>query len=153
MSKLVRGASVPLFDRLSSRHADSSESRQLLSPEELQASIGRELSRLLNTRSRLGPAEFIEESGTTIDYGIPDVSALASGSQSDLDMIGSAVAVAVRHYEPRLNEVKVKVLPAAERNGARLHIGGTVRIGLKPRQLSFELPLDPRAGGGDGKAA
>jgi type VI secretion system protein ImpF len=149
MSELVRGASVPLFDRLSSRHEASGDMHQLLSPEELQASIGRELSRLMNTRSRLTPAEFLQGTGTAIDYGIPDFLALSARSQAQAELLQSTVALAVGQYEPRLKDVTVKVFPGAgPGNSATLVIGGTVKIGMKLRQLNFELQLDQRTGDG-----
>jgi len=147
MSELVRGASVPLFDRLTSRHEGRGDIRQLLSPEELQASIGRELGRLMNTRSRLTPREFLNGTGTTVDYGIPDFLALSARSQADTDLLQEVVALAVTRYEPRLKGTTVQVLPAAKPgSGATLMIGGTVKIGMKLRQLNFELQLDQRTG-------
>jgi type VI secretion system protein ImpF len=147
MSELVRGASVPLFDRLSSRHETTGDMRQLLSPEDLQASIGRELSRLMNTRSRLTPAEFVQGTGTAIDYGIPDFLALSARSQAQADLLESTVALAVKQYEPRLKDVTVKVFPGpGPGSNATLMIGGTVKIGMKLRQLNFELQLDQRTG-------
>ena len=123
--------------------------RQLLSPEDLQASIGRELSRLMNTRSRLTPAEFVEGTGTAIDYGIPDFLALSARSQAQADILQSTVALAVRQYEPRLNDVTVKVFPGSgPGDKATLVIGGTVKIGMKLRQLNFELQLDQRTADG-----
>jgi type VI secretion system protein ImpF len=121
--------------------------RQLLSPEDLQASIGRELSRLMNTRSRLTPAEFLQGTGTAIDYGIPDFLALSTRSQAQADLVQSTVRLAVSQYEPRLKDVTVNVFPAAgPGNNATLVIGGTVKIGMKLRQLNFELQLDQRTG-------
>lgn len=147
MSELVRGSSVPLFDRLSSVEASDRNRHQLLTPEQLEASIGRELSRLMNTRSRLTPSEFAASTGTTIDYGIPDISAFSPKSHADLDLLQSTIRQAVNHYEPRLNDVTVKAFPAASSGAAAtLLIGGTVSIGLKLRQLNFELQLDPRQG-------
>jgi type VI secretion system protein ImpF len=119
----------------------------LLTPEQLEASIGRELSRLMNTRSRLKPSEFAASTGTTLDYGIPDISALSPKSHPDLDLLQSTIRQAVNHYEPRLKDVTVKAFPASgARSSATLLIAGTVTIGLKLRQLNFELQLDQRQG-------
>jgi type VI secretion system protein ImpF len=145
MSELVRGSPVPLFDRLSSVQGSDGSRHQLLTPEQLELSIGRELSRLLNTRSPLKPSEFSGSTGTTIDYGIPDISALSPKSHPDLDLLQSTIKQAVNHYEPRLKDVTVKAFPAVSGGGAAtLLIGGTVTVGLKLRQLNFELQLDQR---------
>lgn len=147
MSELVRGSPLPLFDRLSSAEGSEGNRRQLLTPEQLELSIGRELSRLLNTRSRLSPSEYASSTGTTLDYGIPDISALSPKSHPDLDLLQSTIRQAVNQYEPRLQDVTVKAFPATgARSSATLLIGGTVTIGLKLRQLNFELQLDQRPG-------
>jgi type VI secretion system protein ImpF len=154
MSELVRGASVPLFDRLSARYEATGDMRQLLSPEDLQASIGRELSRLMNTRSRLTPTEFLLGTGTAIDYGLPDFQALSARSQAHSDLLQSMVTLAVGQYEPRLKDVSVKVFPSpGPGSNATLVIGGTVKIGMKLRQLNFELQLDQRTGDTAAEAA
>lgn len=148
MSELVRGSSIPLFDRLSSVEVSERSRHQLLTPEQLEASIGRELSRLMNTRSRLKPSEFSSSTGTTIDYGIPDISALSPKSHPDLELLQSTIRQAVNHYEPRLKDVTVKAFPAGGGGrAATLLIGGTITVGLKLRQLNFELQLDQRPNG------
>jgi len=149
MSELVRGSSIPLFDRLSSLEGAGGNRHQLLTPEQLEVSIGRELSRLMNTRSRLKPSEYAASTGTTLDYGIPDISALSPKSHPDLDLLQATIRQAVNHYEPRLRDVTVKAFPATRGGGgATLLIGGTVTIDLKLRHLNFELQLDQPPGGG-----
>jgi len=144
MSELVRGSPVPLFDRLSSAQGSDGSRQQLLTPEQLEVSIGRELSRLMNTRSRLSPSEFAASTGTTLDYGIPDISALSPKSHPDLDLLQATVKQAIHHYEPRLNGVTVKAFPSVHGGAATLMISGNVSVGLKLRQLNFELQLDQR---------
>ena len=110
-------------------------------------SIGRELSRLMNTRSRLTISEFAQNGGTTLDYGVPDISALSPRSDADLELLQATVRQAVIFYEPRLKDVTIKAFRAADSgNSATLLIGGTVTVDLKLRQLNFELQLDPRQG-------
>lgn len=119
----------------------------MFTPEQLELSIGRELSRLMNTRSRLSISEFAENAGTTLDYGVPDISALSPRSDADLELLQSAVRQAVSFYEPRLKDVTIKAFrPTDSGNSATLLIGGTVTVDLKLRQLNFELQLDPRQG-------
>ena len=144
MSELIRGALVPLFDRMSS--ADGGlKADQMLTPDELESSIARDLSRLLNTRSRLSCAEFLTQTGTTIDYGMPDISALSSKSQSDLGLLQSVVGHSIACFEPRLKQVEVKAFASSQfAGGVVLIISGVVSIGLMLRQLNFELQLDQR---------
>lgn len=145
MAELIRGASIPLFERL--QGGDTRQFGQIMSPAQLELSIGRELSRLLNTRSRLVMREFLGSSGTTLDYGIPDVSALSSRSQSDLDLLQSAITKAIAMYEPRLKNVVVRTAASATDATTRVVISGAVTIDMKLKPLSFELQLDPRHGG------
>ena len=144
MSELQRGSFVPLFDRLSS--ADTSiKNQQQLNPEQLEYSIALDLSRLLNTRSRLLASDFIAQVGTTLDYGMPDISALSPKSESDLTLLQGLVTHAIQCFEPRLKQVVVKAF-ASEKfaGGVVLIISGVVTIGLMLRQLNFELQLDQR---------
>lgn len=144
MSELVRGSSVPLFDRLAAGDAASSNASWLLLPEQLQASISRELSRLFNTRSRLAPSEFHQNSGTVIDYGVPDFSALYARRGDDVELLESALAQAVTLFEPRLTNVSVKVQALVNRaDAATVTVGGDVMIGLKAQRVSFELEMNP----------
>lgn len=144
MSELTRGVFVPLFDRLSS--ADTSiKTEQLLSPEQLEYSIARDLSRLLNTRSSLLAADFVAQAGTTLNYGMPDISALSPKSESDLALLQGLVAHAIQCFEPRLKQVEVQASASAKfAGGVVLIISGVVTIGLMLRQLNFELQLDQR---------
>ena len=144
MAELARGSGVPLFDRLS--QTDAVTQGQLLTPQQLELSIARELSRLLNTRSRLTVSEFSLASGT-LDYGIPDVSSLSPRSQQDMERLQESVAHAVRCYESRLKNVKVKAFSISSGQGATMVISGEVTIQMKLQPMSFELQLDARHGG------
>lgn len=147
MSELIRGYSAPLFDRLSSAGGLVEAGNSLLTPTQLDASIGRELSHLLNTRSRLTASEFFLSTGSCIDYGVPDSSALSPNSSSDLELLQSTVKQAINYYEPRLNNVTVKAFSTSyPKTTTMLVISGTVTIGLKFRQLNFELQLDSQQG-------
>lgn len=147
MSELVRGSSVPLFDRLAGGAAANENASWLLLPEQLQASISRELSRLFNTRSRLPPSEFHNNSGTVIDYGVPDFSALYARRGDDVALLESALAQAVTLFEPRIQNVSVKVQSVADRaDAAFVQVAGDVTIGLKPQRVSFELEMNPSSG-------
>jgi type VI secretion system protein ImpF len=144
MSELVRGSSVPLFDRLASSEGRGGVGAFLLLPEHLEASIARELSRLFNTRSRLMPSEYAQSTGTVIDYGIPDFSALSPRHAQDRELLEASLKQAVVFYEPRLQNVSVKVAAVPQRGDkALVTVSGDVTIGLKAQRVSFELGLEP----------
>lgn len=144
MAELVRGVSVPLFDRFSPIRFKNESASRLLTPEQLQESVATELARLMNTRSALTVAEFLQCAGTTLDYGLPDVGFLSPRSRSDLDVLESVVRRAIRCFEPRLQDVKVSAVSSPSLVGKPfVSISGLVSIGLKLRQLNFELHIDP----------
>ncbi len=143
MSELVRGSSVPLFDRLALNDEQMGEGAFLLLPEHLEASIGRELSRLFNTRTRLAPSQYGQSTGTVIDYGIPDFSALSPRRGDDLELMQNALLQAIRHFEPRLSNVTVSVGAVPGRgHSAQVRVGGDMVIGLKQQRVGFALELD-----------
>jgi type VI secretion system protein ImpF len=143
MTELVRGASAPLFDRLSSESPVGAGALLLL-PEQIEASIARELSRLFNTRSRLMPSEYHLNTGTVIDYGIPDYSALSPRRGEDRALLEAALQTAVSLFEPRMRNVSVKVVPVPDRgHAATAAVSGDVVIGLKTQRVSFALDLNP----------
>lgn len=142
MSDLIRGASAPLFDRLGAE-AESTSASWLLLPEQLQESIGRELARLFNTRARLPPSEFMHGTGTVLDYGIPDFSALSTRHADDIVLLEAALTQAITFFEPRLQKASVKIFPIPHRaSSAVAQIEGEVTIGLKAQRVTFELQID-----------
>jgi len=144
MSELVRGSSVPLFDRLASGERPQGAGAFLLLPEQLEASVARELSRLFNTRCRLAPSAMSESTGTTIDYGIPDFSALSPRNDEDRTLIEKALVQSVGFYEPRMRNVAVKVSEVPGRGDkAVAAVSGDLTIGLKSQRVSFALNLNP----------
>jgi type VI secretion system lysozyme-like protein len=143
MAELVRGASGPLFDRLAAGSLHESADGTFLTAAQLQASIAYELARLLNTRSARQMGEFSTCTGTTIEYGVPDIGFLSPQSRSDLDTLETAIKQAVEFFEPRLRQVRIK----AEMNerpggGPNVVIEGMVSVGLKLRPMNFELQLE-----------
>ena len=144
MSELVRGSSVPLFDRLASSEGPQGVGAFLLLPEQLEASVARELSRLFNTRSRIAPSAMSESTGTAIDYGIPDFSALSPRNDEDRVLIEKALVQAIGFYEPRMRNVAVKVSEVPGRGDTAVAtVSGDLSIGLKPQRVSFSLNMNP----------
>jgi type VI secretion system protein ImpF len=144
MSELVRGSSVPLFDRLASSEGPQGAGAFLLLPEQLEASVARELARLFNTRSRIAPSAMSQSTGTTIDYGIPDFSALSPRNDEDRALIEKALVQAIGFFEPRMRNVAVKVSEVPGRGDTAVAtVSGDLTIGLKPQRVSFSLNMNP----------
>lgn len=135
MPAIVSGSPMPLFDRLA-----ASGEAQLPGADALRASIARELTRLLNTRSRLTFDEFAESDGTVIDYGVPDFSDRSLHSGPDRDAIAASIARAISLFEPRLVNVGVAfAFPAAHAQRAILTISAQMRAGQSVTHVAFEL--------------
>lgn len=144
MSDLVRSAPAPLFDRLCAQDEGAGSA---LDARGLQASIGRELGRLLNTRCGLTLAQFADCTGTVLDYGVPDFTALSPRSGADMELLRSAVERAIALFEPRLMHTEVKLGgQGVHPERARIHIAGAVRMGLALRRIELDMDLNLRDG-------
>ncbi|WP_028311598.1 type VI secretion system baseplate subunit TssE [Derxia gummosa] len=142
MPAALPAAPMPLFDRLCSD--DETADGAVLDARGLRQSLAGELSRLLNTRSRLGLAEYADKAATVLDYGLPDFSALSARSADDLAALRDAIAHAIRLFEPRLMHAEVTLTddPASPQR-ARVHIDAAVRLGHELRRVRFDLDAEP----------
>lgn len=126
---------LPLFDRLAAdaeSHWAAHDTQRL--------SIGKDLARLLNTRSRLDADAFPASAGTVLDYGVPDYSQRSPVSSADRDAVAALVRHAITLYEPRLSNVAVTLLPPPHGVGACvLDIRADMRVGGALRHVAFEL--------------
>ena len=144
MSVLVPGGPIPLFDKLDQRTAPPGhESGQGLSADGVEASVERELHRLLNSRSRISLTEFTDAGLTVLDYGIPDYTALSARSENDRSRIARAIERAISYFEPRLSHTVVTPLGAA--NGitiALFQIDADLAIAQTVRRVRFTLAAE-----------
>lgn len=138
MSQDVPSAPWPLFDRLC---ADGDCAP--LDAAGLRDSLERELSILLNTRSRLGLSRYAEEAASVIDWGVPDFSALSAQSGEDRLLLQRAVLHAISCFEPRMQHLQVVVDTwPGDPQRARVNIDASMRIGRELRRVEFTLPVD-----------
>ncbi|MGN6086174.1 type VI secretion system baseplate subunit TssE [Trinickia sp.] len=135
MSIHRRGYPIPLFERLV-EDADA----WLEGEGALKRSVARELSRLLNARSRLTMAEFAHSDCGVLDYGVPDFSERSLRSGADRDAILAAVRRAIALFEPRLVNVAVKFGFKDETSReAVLVVEGDIRVERSVEHVFFEL--------------
>ena len=130
-----QGYPMPLFERLVENTDAWLEGERAL-----RVSLGGELSRLLNARSRLTMAEFAASDCGVLDYGVPDFSERSLRSGADRDAILAAVRRAIALFEPRLVNVAVKFDPRGD-NGrdAMLVVEGDIRVERSVEHVFFEL--------------
>jgi type VI secretion system lysozyme-like protein len=143
----------PLFDRLTLKGT------QLLTEEEVIKSVGRELSKLLNTRLRT------EQTVTKIDddteedlgssyalsdfFGLTDFSSFSLGDSRSIRFLEEQIQSVCAVYEPRLLNPKVTLNEGEKKaESLSLAISGQVMLGEKTIEVSFpiSLPVEPQKG-------
>lgn len=141
MSRLIPGGAIPLFDKLDQRAAANDDgSGDALSVAGVEASVLRELRRLLNSRSRLPLETFLDAPLTVLDYGIPDYSARSAQSEADRKLVASAIVRAVEAFEPRVADVEVTLVDGASgKSIALFRIAASIRVAQTVRRVNFTL--------------
>lgn len=120
----------PLFERL----AESAEAERPFDLEALAASVSRELSRLLNSRSPL------HDSAGILAYGILDWTALQAHRDTDRRLLARDIRRAVQRFEPRLllAEARVEADPQQPQR-LRVRLLGSLRQDPGRTPLLFDL--------------
>lgn len=152
MSRTVRSAIVPFFDRLCELD-DCLGDGVHLDPLGFQHSLLKDLARLFNTRCDLSVEDYLAASESVLHYGIPALTVFSPNSKTDLIKLEVLLAHAIRLFEPRLtqviirasnddldhNAVKVEILSAVVLRNQRLRF--TPSFHLHPGQL--EVVVQP----------
>lgn len=142
----LAAARLPLLERLADaepRRRQEDPPLRLLDRAGLQASVGRELARLLNSRRALcQPSQSVMAS--VIGYGVPDWTGLYAANPDDRATIARGVLRTVQAFEPRLREVEVEVAPATNRQDAlRLLLRGVLRCDDASWPVAFGFRYGP----------
>lgn len=145
-----------LFDRLVDLEPKvPAEARPLrtLDADALRASVAREIHMLLNTRCSPRRRGVHGSGRSTVDYGIPDFSPYSDDDFDGWKHIAESVREAIAAFEPRLRNVKVKILGRGERlSSLALRIDATLHTEWLREPVSFPISLDPVSGGSDVRA-
>jgi type VI secretion system protein ImpF len=90
---------------------------------EMKQSLRRDLENLLNTRTRClsWPPELEELKQSLVNYGIPDLTGATLGSTKEREEFCRTLQVIIREHEPRLRNVKVRLLDQADPIDRTLH--------------------------------
>lgn len=140
MSRLIPGGAIPLFDKLDQCTPDAAGHVDTLSVAGVEASVLRELRRLLNSRSRLTLDDFLDAPLTVLDYGIPDYSARSAQSEADRSLIAAAIVRAVEAFEPRVADIEVKLVNGSSgKTIALFAIAASIRVAQTVRRINFTL--------------
>jgi type VI secretion system protein ImpF len=133
-----------LIDRDPRNSADESVTRAQ-SVRQLKAALRRDLEWLLNTRRiAVEPGESLRQLRESLYvYGLPDFMAMSLASPKDQAKLVRALQTAVKLLEPRLADVRIVPLEAAQAaRTLRFRIEGLLRMDPAPEQVSFDTVLD-----------
>lgn len=140
MPEIVRGITSPLFERLALQQVDGEGGMSSISG--IQASIARDLFRLLNSRSKKNLEEYLTDELSVVDFGIPDVGVLGALSGSDIEKLEKVVNIAVNRFEPRLHEVQAKVRSSVKgSHHLEVQLRAAVLLHTEQRRVDFQLSL------------
>ncbi|MGL1959604.1 MAG: type VI secretion system baseplate subunit TssE [Colwellia sp.] len=92
-----------LFEKISQHFADGTPLSAVPPESRLIKSISDHVKRLLNTRKGTVPH--------MKDYGLTDVSEIYSKLPGSLEMLQKEMSDLIKKYEPRLEKIRVEVLP------------------------------------------
>ncbi|MDB4876978.1 MAG: tssE [Gemmatimonadetes bacterium] len=132
-----------LFDRLVDV-APGAPSGHIISRAELQLSVAREISAILNTR--IDPAiDAIEpRERTVIEYGLPDFTALSAASGDDVSRLARAAERAIVAFEPRLARPRVEIVTEeTRRDSVGFLITGILHVNGAPESFTFPVDRGP----------
>ncbi|MDQ2746857.1 MAG: type VI secretion system baseplate subunit TssE, partial [Acidobacteriota bacterium] len=142
-----------VFDRLldyeptDSREAPKSRSKSL---RELKQSVRRDLEWLLNTRCYPeGIDEKLEEVlKSVVFFGLPDFTGVSAKNYLEQKRLTQAVETAIRYFEPRFMDVKVRLEPFDSVDRVlRFRIEANLDIDPTPEPVAFDTVL--QLGSGD----
>lgn len=110
-------------------------------PDPVKASVALELERLLNTRAPL-PVDRLGRRRTTIDYGIPDLSAFGLPGADAAAALCRQIEQAILAFEPRLSAPRATLVsPAGRHDRYEVEIAGMLVIGGEMEPVGFRLPI------------
>lgn len=134
MAGHLAAARLPLLERLGRRGHGGA-----LDAAALRDSVGRELVRLLNTRSSPHPSRPL----SVPDYGLPDWSSSYAADVDDRLRLARTIEAAVRAFEPRLGAPRAEVF--ADPDGMRrlrVHVSGRLWTDGAAWPVEYGLALD-----------
>jgi type VI secretion system lysozyme-like protein len=144
------GSGVPqplLFERLEDLGPVSSPTSPIAARAAIEASIAREIGALLSTRIDPSADAVEPRDRTVLEYGLPDISAMAAQSTADQDRIARAIERAITAFEPRLSDPQVSIVPdATDRDRLMLVVAGNLHVSITPEPYAFAIDMSRRGG-------
>jgi type VI secretion system protein ImpF len=145
MADARRGLGAPalIFERLTQpldRQGAPAAVARIHDIEALRHSVARELRSLLNTRVSLDIDTLEGRERTTIDYGIPDLSAFPLGNSEAMLRLARHISRTISVYEPRLRVRDVVLEPLTGYRDALLaRVSGNIEVGTIVEPVLFAI--------------
>ena len=146
------GLRPPLFDRLVDENPTETTDTNYkftLSPQDLMDSIQLEVSRILNTRLTAKNKDYEELTQDPLNFGLPslfglqDFQSIDGTNPGQWRRIASRCQQAISKFEPRLNDVKVKVHKFNKINQSlEIHVTGSVLLQNLREIVQFPILLE-----------
>jgi type VI secretion system protein ImpF len=112
---------------------------------QLRAVVARDLEAMLNTRQEFLaelPPGFSEVENSLLTYGLPDLTFFSLDSLEDRNQVRRAVEQTIAIFEPRLEQVRVSLQPAREKDrGLNFRIDAMLRVDPAPEPVTFDAVL------------
>jgi type VI secretion system lysozyme-like protein len=143
---MKNAATVSLFERLIDEDPDESfekHPKKFLNFRELQESLARDLSRLLNTRVSQFWKDNFGKTTVPYSYGVNITAPASAENVFEIHGLESNIDDAIRRFEPRLINAKSHVI-GTYRDPSRVFIDieATINIENRKTQLSFPIAID-----------
>jgi len=139
---------LPLLDRLlddEPKVKSEGPMTRSTSLAKLKIAVRRDLESLLNTRSTPDtiPEGSVEIQRSVYCYGLPDITSLPANFLYDQARLLQAIESAVRTFEPRLDGVRVSLVPVAGMSRVlRFVIDGMLRIDPLPEHVVYDASIE-----------
>jgi type VI secretion system protein ImpF len=134
------GGHAPLFDRLAAGGDSVKFGLEFNTVSQVEASVQAEVAVLVNTRSRLSIEDFLNQSLTVVDWGVPDFTSLSSENEQDRRIISRCLSKAIQSFEPRLTDIQIDLAPAQAGLGAcRFGLQAALMLGQVSHRISFSV--------------
>ena len=139
---------LPLLDRL----LDDDPKTQVEAPmtrstslARLKIAVRRDLESLLNTRTTpdVIPEGCVEVPRSVYCYGLPDITSMPANFLYEQGKLLQAIESSVRTFEPRLDGVRVSLVPVAGQSRVlRFVIDGMLRIDPLPEHVVYDASIE-----------
>lgn len=138
---------LALLDRLTDSDPANSRERPpsaFESSRELQESLCRDLTALLNTRRRKEEIDpgYAESAESLLAFGVPDFTMVSLKNPAEQDLVRRSLERAIRQFEPRLTRITVLLEPVRELEPLlRFRVEAVLRLEPVHTPVSFDAVL------------